>query len=166
MTNKEFFLKKIEEEEPIFEKVLKALPGDKLEFKPSEKARTAGRIASQLASQPFFIAAIATSGKPDWGAYGAGNAQASPEAMIVEMKKNFADMQKAVASVSDKEWEEGAATLVYPGGKWETKKYDMAWGFLFDAIHHRGQLTTFLRAMGAKVPAVYGGSADEQPPHP
>ncbi len=39
--------------------------------------------------------------------------------------------------------------------------YEMAWGFLLDQIHHRGQLSTYLRPMGAKVPAIYGPSADE-----
>ena len=35
------------------------------------------------------------------------------------------------------------------------------WGFLCDSIHHRGQLTTYLRAMGGKVPSIYGPSADD-----
>ena len=37
----------------------------------------------------------------------------------------------------------------------------MAWGFLFDIIHHRGQITTYLRPMGSTVPQVYGPTADE-----
>ena len=36
-----------------------------------------------------------------------------------------------------------------------------AWGFLFDIIHHRGQLSTYLRPMGSTVPQIYGPSADE-----
>jgi uncharacterized damage-inducible protein DinB len=35
------------------------------------------------------------------------------------------------------------------------------WGTLFDQVHHRGQLTTYLRPMGSTVPQVYGPSADE-----
>jgi uncharacterized damage-inducible protein DinB len=38
---------------------------------------------------------------------------------------------------------------------------EMAWGFLFDLIHHRGQLTTYLRPMRSTVPQIYGPSADE-----
>jgi uncharacterized damage-inducible protein DinB len=37
----------------------------------------------------------------------------------------------------------------------------MAWSFLFDLVHHRGQISTYLRPMGAKVPQIYGPSADE-----
>ena len=36
-----------------------------------------------------------------------------------------------------------------------------AWGFFFDMIHHRGQLSTYLRPMGSTVPQIYGPSADE-----
>ena len=39
--------------------------------------------------------------------------------------------------------------------------YDNAFGFLFDIVHHRGQITTYLRAMGSTVPQIYGPSADE-----
>jgi uncharacterized damage-inducible protein DinB len=39
--------------------------------------------------------------------------------------------------------------------------YANAWGFFFDIIHHRGQLTTYLRPMGSTVPQIYGPSADE-----
>ena len=38
---------------------------------------------------------------------------------------------------------------------------ELAWGFLLDMIHHRGQISTYLRPMGAKVPQIYGPSADE-----
>ena len=37
----------------------------------------------------------------------------------------------------------------------------MAWSFLFDIVHHRGQITTYLRPMGSTVPQVYGPGADE-----
>jgi uncharacterized damage-inducible protein DinB len=37
----------------------------------------------------------------------------------------------------------------------------MAWSFLFDIVHHRGQITTYLRPMGSKVPQIYGPSGDE-----
>jgi uncharacterized damage-inducible protein DinB len=36
------------------------------------------------------------------------------------------------------------------------------WMILFDAVHHRGQLTTYIRPMGGKVPPVYGPSADSR----
>ena len=38
----------------------------------------------------------------------------------------------------------------------------LAWMMLLDAVHHRGQLSTYLRPMGSKVPSIYGPSADDQ----
>jgi uncharacterized damage-inducible protein DinB len=37
----------------------------------------------------------------------------------------------------------------------------MVWFTLFDLIHHRGQLSTYIRPMGGKVPSIYGPSADD-----
>ena len=37
----------------------------------------------------------------------------------------------------------------------------LLWIALFDVVHHRGQLSTYIRPMGGKVPSIYGPSADE-----
>jgi uncharacterized damage-inducible protein DinB len=163
MTNREFFLKTLKAEAPVFIKVLKAVPKDQAAFKPHERARTAERIAHQLAHQPKFIGGIVHSGVPDFAAY-KDTQPLSIEQIVAIAERSYPELERQVAAVSDRDWEEGTAVLTYPGGKWEAKKYDMAWGFLFDAIHHRGQLSTYIRAVGGKVPSIYGGSADEAPP--
>jgi uncharacterized damage-inducible protein DinB len=43
----------------------------------------------------------------------------------------------------------------------ERPTVEFLWDFMFDAIHHRGQLSAYLRPMGAKVPSIYGPSADD-----
>jgi uncharacterized damage-inducible protein DinB len=45
--------------------------------------------------------------------------------------------------------------------EWETTRGKMAWGLLLDLIHHRGQLSVYIRNMGGRVPAIYGPSGDE-----
>jgi uncharacterized damage-inducible protein DinB len=42
----------------------------------------------------------------------------------------------------------------------EMPRQGLAWMLMLDAIHHRGQLSTYLRPMGGKVPSIYGPSAD------
>ncbi len=163
MTNREFFIETLESEVPKFAKVLGALPVGKLDWKPAEKGRSMGRVAYQLACQPVFILGILKNGTPDWADYVKTKEHLPLPEMLSLMEKRYADLLDALAKFPDADWETGKALLEFPGGKWETKKYDMAWGFLFDAIHHRGQLTTYLRVLGEKVPGVYGGSADEQP---
>ncbi|MDE2019577.1 MAG: hypothetical protein KGJ13_04480 [Patescibacteria group bacterium] len=159
MTNKEYFLKVINEEAPKFEKVVKALPEDQFGYRLHEKGRTAGSLAMQLASQPSGIAMIIKKGEPAGEAF--KTKKESTDEMVRRMRENFEELRGALEDESDEDWETADGVLKFPGGEWRAKKYDMAWGFLFDAIHHRGQLTAYLRAMGAKVPGVYGSSADE-----
>jgi uncharacterized damage-inducible protein DinB len=157
MTNKEFFLEILKEEAPKFRKAIDALPEDKHEHKVHEKSREAGNLAGQLAVQWKGISGIVTSGKPDFDF--AELSSQTKEKMLANLDNGISQLKKDVESVSDEEWENGMAGF---GDTATDKKYHMAWMFLFDAIHHRGQLTTYLRAMGANVPAIYGPSADEQ----
>ena len=157
MTTKDFFLKVLKEEAPRFRKAIEALPEDEQKHKVHEKSREAGSLAAQLGVQWKAISGILTKGMPDF------NTEEMKEQSKYDMWAKFdagmTQLQKDVEAISMEDWENGEASM---GEMWKTKKYEMAWGFLFDAIHHRGQLTTFLRAMGASVPAIYGPSADAQ----
>ncbi|MDR3643303.1 MAG: DinB family protein [Candidatus Doudnabacteria bacterium] len=155
MTNKEFFIKVITEESPKFRKAIEALPEDKHAHKVHEKSREAGNIAAQLALQWKAISGILTKGAPDFNPH-----EMEGQSKADMLAKFDAGMTRLIAdakAVSNEDWDNGEAAM---GEMWKDKKYNMAWGFLFDAIHHRGQLSTFLRAMGAKVPSIYGPSAD------
>ena len=66
------------------------------------------------------------------------------------------DIVKRWKALSDDKWN---GELEFFGGKRAASP--MAWSFLFDLVHHRGQISTYLRPMGAKVPQIYGPSGDE-----
>lgn len=157
MTNKEFFLETIKEEVPKFRVVIDALPDDKHSYKVHERAREAGNLAAQLGAQWKAISGIINNGAPDFNPH---DMDLQPKVDILQkLDQGIAQLQKDVEAVSEVEWETGEASM---GEAWKDTKSKMAWGFLFDAIHHRGQLSTYLRAMGATVPAIYGPSADAQ----
>ncbi|MEO8065981.1 MAG: DinB family protein [Candidatus Doudnabacteria bacterium] len=156
MTNKEFFLKVLDAERPVFRAVIDALPEDKHAHKVHERSRAAGNLAAQLAVQWMGISDIVKTGSPGMEHF---KGQPSKSKMLTMFDEGMDELKKDVKAISDEKWENDEANM---GQMWKTKKYDMAWGFLFDAIHHRGQLTTFLRQMGEKVPMIYGPSADVQ----
>jgi DinB family. len=80
---------------------------------------------------------------------------------LTAYEKNAGELEKRLAMLDDAAWEQKARFLVDGNVAWETTLGDMLWGFLFDAIHHRGQLSSYLRPIGAAVPSIYGPSADD-----
>jgi uncharacterized damage-inducible protein DinB len=83
--------------------------------------------------------------------------------MIALFEQWSNELTERVAAMEEEEWNRTAQ--FYFNGKVVSEQPvgTFLWFILFDAIHHRGQLTTYLRPMGSKVPAIYGPSADERP---
>ena len=76
--------------------------------------------------------------------------------------RNTEKVRAALNAVDESKWDAPAKFKVGNDVVWEEPVYGMLWGFLFDMVHHRGQLSSYLRPMGAKVPAIYGPSGDER----
>jgi uncharacterized damage-inducible protein DinB len=76
--------------------------------------------------------------------------------------KNHDAITKRLHALPAAKWEQAVPFMFQGNEIMKETGYGNAWGFFFDAIHHRGQLSTYLRPMGAKVPSIYGPSADEQ----
>ncbi|MEO5646091.1 MAG: DinB family protein [Candidatus Paceibacterota bacterium] len=157
MTNKEFFIETLKEEAPKFKKVIEALNEDDHSYKVHEKSREAGNLAGQLAIQWKGISGIATTGRPNFDVHAMSGQTKSD--MLENFDSGIEQLYKDLENITDEEWENGAAGF---SEVMNEKKYHLAWIFLFDAIHHRGQLSTYLRGMGAIVPSIYGPSADMQ----
>jgi uncharacterized damage-inducible protein DinB len=141
-------------------KVLRAIPDDRRDYKPDAKSRTAWELATHIAgSDLWFLDSVCD-----------GTFVYDPEAE----KTRTAGLETvdAVATFYEREYRKRIERLrTTPGEQLarETDFFGMMKGpsisFLGLAnnhgVHHRGQLMTYLRAMGSKVPAIYGGSADE-----
>lgn len=154
---REFFVETLKAEGPKFVRVLKAIPADKAAYKPHERCSSAGDIAWLLASELRDACEIADHGKVDFVMRPAPPVPQSVEAY----EKNLKDLEARVAKMSDAAWDRKADFLMDGKSVWSAPAGDMLFGFLFDAIHHRGQLSSYLRPMGAKVPSIYGPSADD-----
>lgn len=157
MTNKEFFIATFKEEIPKFRVAIDALPEDKHTHKVHEKSREAGNLAAQLALQWKAISGILTAGAPTFNPH--EMEKQTKADMLARFDQGTEQLLKDLEVISEEDWTNGDAAM---GEMWKDKKFHMAWGFLFDAIHHRGQLSTYLRAMGAVVPSIYGPTADSQ----
>jgi uncharacterized damage-inducible protein DinB len=149
-----FLLDTLANEYPTTCKVLKALPQDKLNWRPHEKGRTAGELAWHIAkADVWFLEGIAAT------AFSMED-EGKPPATVAEIaawyEKNF---QPALEKVKKLSGEQLAKTVEFFGMNFPNVTY-----LSFcerHTVHHRGQLAAYLRAVGAKVPSIYGGSADE-----
>jgi len=158
MDDREFCITRRKAELPAFVKVLKAVPQGKLDHRPDPKARTAGELAWVLATEETALLALLDAGEVKWK-------DTPPPPRIADTlaayERDAAAVTQRLERLDAAGWQKKARLLMDGGGAWEDTVANMVWGFLFDAIHHRGQLSTYLRPMGSKVPAIYGPSADD-----
>jgi uncharacterized damage-inducible protein DinB len=159
MSTREFFAERLAIELPAFNNVIRALPGDRLDYKPHEKNTAAGQLAWQLANEMSDLQDLFRTGEIDYVP------TKTPETIdeITGAFSRNADAAVAAAKAVDEErWSSSAKFSVNGKVVWEDTVAGMAWGYLFDMIHHRGQLTAYLRPMGGKVPSCYGPTADDK----
>jgi hypothetical protein len=160
MTTREFFIETIPSEQPIFERVLKAINQDKWSYRPDPVTKTGKQIATLLATEPAQLVTILKGEVLDFGTGIPAEPDLTLDQMITMLNGAFEDMKKIVKATTDNEWENSDAVLKGGFGEWKEKRGKMAFSFLLDMIHHRGQISTYLRSMGGKVPSIYGPSAD------
>ena len=154
---RQFFLECLEAEGPKFVRVLQAVPPDQSDYRPHPRSSCAGDIVWLLAGELGDACALVETGSVNFTMHPAPGV---PQAIEV-YEKNLADLRTRVAGMDDAAWDRPAKFLVDGKAVWQAPLGDMLFGFLFDAIHHRGQLSSYLRPMGAKVPSIYGPSADD-----
>lgn len=157
MKHREHLVEYFKAEKPKFLKVLKAVPPDKADYRPHPRSSSAADIAWLLAFELHDACELIDHGKVDFV-----QKPAPPLAeSIAAYERNVDALEKRLAKMDDAAWEKKAQFLMDGNVAWESPLGEMLFGFLFDAIHHRGQLSAYLRPMGAKVPSIYGPSADD-----
>lgn len=154
---REYYQECFEAEKPKFIRVLKVVPVDQPDYRPHPRSTSAGDLIWLLANELHDACEIVDRGEVSFVARPAPAIRES----VAAYERNAEDFQKRLATLNDAKWDSKARFLVDGNVVWETSLGDMLFGFLFDAIHHRGQLSTYLRPMGAKVPSIYGPSADD-----
>lgn len=133
-------------------KVLARIP-EGSDYRPDRKSRTAQEIAWQVVCEEKMIIEALESGKAEWAP---PPMPATMKEVLEAYEKQSAAMEQRWTSLPKARWE---GSLELFGS--QRSASPMAWSFLFDIVHHRGQITTYLRPMGSTVPQIYGPSGDE-----
>ncbi len=156
MTLREFYLQRQEAEFPVFMNVLNALPADQLRYRPNDRSPSAEQLVWTLAGELSSCLDVVKENKTEWK-----NIPPPPmEEMLEKFDRWSQELRDLVSKMDDASWERPAQFYFEGKMVWEQPVGSFLWYILFDAIHHRGQLSAYLRPMGGKVPAIYGPSAD------
>jgi uncharacterized damage-inducible protein DinB len=156
MTLRDFYLKRAKAEFPVFLKVLRALPED-LSYKPHDRSPSAEQLAWTVTNELKALIDVVETGKSEWE----DSKPPSRDEMIGMFEKWSNELLDKVAALDDASQERNAQFLYQGTVVMEKPMMEFIWDFMFDAIHHRGQLSAYLRPMGGKVPSIYGPSADD-----
>jgi len=161
MTKKEQYLDALDRQFAITTRVLRAYPADKSDLRPHEKLKTARELAWVFALERYLGQRVwrdelakGIAGKPpetrsDWSEVLSGVEKANRE------------MRELVSKASDADLDAKVHFLTGPKTMGEMTRIAFLEFLLADEIHHRGQFSIYLRMAGAKVPSIYGPTADE-----
>jgi uncharacterized damage-inducible protein DinB len=143
-------------------KVIAAIPDDKSDYKPDPQARSAKELAWHIANSDVqFLDGIAGLN------FSFDTPEHKPQTSAEVVAWYDENIKRGVARVAAMTPEQ----LMTPVGFFGMFNFPAVLYLSFlnnHSIHHRGALAVYLRPMGAKVPSIYGGSADEPfvPPAP
>jgi uncharacterized damage-inducible protein DinB len=142
---------------------LERVPKEKWDWKPHEKSGTLGWMAGHVATLPRFMTAVSTG--PDYELSKGGSPKVEKDADLLGLfAKVSEEARQAVAALSDAQLDETWSLKRNGQTLFAGPRYDMLRGMCFNhLIHHRGQLTMYLRDLDVSVPPLYGPSADENP---
>jgi uncharacterized damage-inducible protein DinB len=159
---KQQFLDVYENEHKTTMRVLRAYPQEKADLRPHPKCKTARELAwifvlERGLGAKVFQNAFAT-GMP-------GGSMPSPPAswsdILSALEKAHMDFADLVRTTPEAQLGEAVKFFTAPKTLGDVTRMEFAWFLLHDQIHHRGQFSIYLRMADAKVPSIYGPSADE-----
>jgi uncharacterized damage-inducible protein DinB len=158
-------LQELEQEGKTTRKVLERVPEDRLTWKPHPKSMSLGQLALHIASAPAVTSGWALEDTTEFSKVGGPTPEPGTTAQILAAHDESMQRTKAaLQTIGDDgirgSWEarfNGATLMAMPKAAFIRALVMNHW------VHHRGQLSVYLRLLDVPVPSIYGPSADESP---
>jgi uncharacterized damage-inducible protein DinB len=159
MTVREFLENRHKAEYSTFLTVLKALPPERFDYRPHERSPSAAEIVWTLTREAKACCELIDSGQVNWAPQ---PAPADPQAILSAFQTQYAALDERIDRLNESTWQNKTKFFIDGQLFREAPLGEFLWYLFFDAIHHRGQLSTYIRPMGGHVPSIYGPSGDDQ----
>jgi uncharacterized damage-inducible protein DinB len=163
MTMSQTLLPEFDNEMRLTRKALERVPDDKFDWKPHAKSMSMGRLAGHLAELPGFAAAMIMTDGMDFDKGEYKPAVVSNRAEVLALfDKTAAEAREAIVGATDDHLRQPWKLIYQQKALFDAPRAvglrAMAMNHL---VHHRGQLSVYLRLNDIAVPSIYGPSADE-----
>jgi uncharacterized damage-inducible protein DinB len=161
----EFLSAELDREVERSRRALQEVPEGKYDWKPHEKSMAFGYLVNMVATIPMWVSMQILQDEldvaPPEGSKMEQKRLDTSEELIEALDKAAAGAREAFAKTTDDHLKTNWKLLAGGHVVLEAPRYEMIQDSINHWTHHRGQMTVYLRLMGAKVPAIYGPSADE-----
>jgi len=161
----EFYLTELDREVERSRRALEQVPDGKYDWKPHDRSMIFGYLADMVATMPSWIAMAIKRDELDIAPTDGSTMKQPPnktsDALLKALDKSAADARSALGNTTDEYLMTSWKLLAGGQVVMETPRHVVIQDTINHWAHHRGQMTVYLRLMGAKVPALYGPSADD-----
>jgi uncharacterized damage-inducible protein DinB len=156
----EFYMEELEAETPATRKCLERVPEKLFGWKPHERSMTLGDLALLVAEIPRWITSIVEKGEIDFVTFGHFKPETT-SALVQHFNENLEGVRNVLANVEDEQLS-GIFSLKNQGKVLFSSPIKENIGSSINhMVHHRGQLTVYMRLNNIPVPSIYGPSADD-----
>ena len=154
----QYHLPSVKNEHRTTAAVIAAIPAANADYRPDPQSRPAAEIARHIAAADHRFYGGIIAGTFDFNPISRPEGGITPENIVKWYEASFAKNFEGLTRLSG----EQAAKIIDFRGLFQLPAVAYISFCVSHAIHHRGQLSTYLRAMGGKVPAIYGESYDSE----
>ena len=155
------FLKEIESEATASKKCLERIPETSFEYKPHPRRMKMGYLALLVAEIPLWIKYMVETGEIDFVTFPHFNPKTTHE-LVNHLEENLDGAKTALQNVSDDELQKPFTLKANGQVIYTAPKIQDIGTTINHWVHHRGQLTVYMRLNDIAVPSIYGPSADDK----
>ena len=164
MVTVEELLQELEQEARTTHRVLERVPGNKLDWRPHEKARTLGQLAMHVAIVPGVLAQLITSPTPAQMPQFKDPPLNSIEELLPALKKSVETVKAKLSGLDEAGMAETWRLMMGDKEIFALPRAVLLRSMVLNHwYHHRGQLAVYLKELDVPIPSIYGPSADENP---
>lgn len=151
------YLGTLKNESRLTKKIIEAVPADKCEYRPDEVSKSAIELARHIATADNRFLETVVNGVFDTSAAAIPESVKTPAEIARWYEERFARNFEALTKLTG----EQLVKIVDFRGMFQRPAVTFVILGMHHTVHHRGQLSSYLRSMGAKVPSIYGESYDD-----